>query len=129
MDDEGKVVEVVPWRRLGFWNRFAMITLAYGALMVLLEVEYQRAIGGLEFLDRLDGLGLMTLIVMSGSFATQALRSRCFIRDEWHTLQRATLALTGILGALSSARGDWKLALTAILAAGIHVVMPAFMKD
>jgi len=129
MEEEEKAAEDAPWYRPGFWNKLVAITLGYGGVMVLAEVECQRRLGGLDYLDRLDSVGLMTLIVIIGTLATHALRSRCFARDEWRVLQQAVLAMNGILAVLSSAVGQQNLALICVLVFGIHIVVPRFMKD
>lgn len=129
MDEEEKAAEDAAWRRPGFWNKLVAITLGHGGLTVLAEIEYQRTLGGLDYLDRLNGVGLMTLIVIIGTLGTHALRSRCFARDEWRVLQQAALSMNGLLAVLSSAMGQQNLALICVLVFGIHIVMPRFMKD
>ena len=129
MNEEPKVAEVAPWRRPGFWNKFAAITLGYGALTILSEMEYQRRFGGLEYLSRLDAVGLTTLIVISGSLGTHALRSRGFARDEWRLLRQVMLAMTGALTVVSSCIGQLNLTWICALTFWVHAVMPRFMKD
>ncbi len=129
MDEEQDEERSSAWKSGSFWNRLATITLGYGGFAALMAIWVQGIFGGMEFLEHLDRVEQVTVVLIGGTLELQALRSRFFVREEWPAVQRVALTLTCGLAALCAAKGDLPVAFTSLLAAAVHVVAGRVMKD
>jgi hypothetical protein len=129
MSEDAKQKTSSPLVCPSFWNRVCAVTLAYGGLTTLMTVELNRVWGYFGYLVGLDETGVLTIIVVSGTLGTHALRSRFFSQDEWVTMQRIVLAMTSGLAIVNSVMEPLPLTLICLMAAGLHIILPMLMHE
>jgi hypothetical protein len=103
--------------------------LLYGGITTLGAIELNRVTGVFPFLCKLDDVGLLVLIVASGTVGMHILRQHVVKPEEWSQARWFAIGLTASLAIASAAVGNVSLVQICVMVLGMHAVLPLVLHD